>query len=401
MREGWKVKTLGDICYFENGDRGKNYPSKKHYVSEGVPFITATNVENGQILDNLNYISEERFNLLSRGKFKKGDFLFCLRGSLGKFGYVSTNMAGGIASSMVIVRPVELETEWLFYYFLSDDCRKEIDNYKGGAAQPNLGAKDLKKFKISIPPRKEQKQIAAILDEAFKAIDQAKANIEKNIENVKELFDGYLERFFTSKDDEFEVRRLKDIAKYFNGLTYRPADVSDEGMIVLRSSNIQSDKLDFQDIVRVNLKVKEKIIVRDGDILMCSRNGSKRLVGKTAPIVNLNEEMTFGTFMMIIRSEYNPYLLWFFKSSNFKRQISGGENTMINQITRYMLDDIEVSMPSANEQERIVKFLDNLYNETQNIQEVFLKKIEDLNELKKSILQKAFNGELINKSVQV
>ena len=203
-----------------------------------------------------------------------------------------------------------------------------------------------------------------------------------------------MHKYFTNKEEGWEEKKLKDVAEYFNGLTYSPEDVSDKGIIVLRSSNIQDDKLDFADIVRVSSAVKEKIIVRDGDILMCSRNGSKRLVGKTAPIENLPEQMTFGTFMMIIRSEYNPYLLWFFKSLDFKKQISGGENTMINQITRYMLDDVIVSFPPIDKQLEIVQQLDSIYKESQKLESIYQKKLTDLEELKKSILQKAFAGEL-------
>ncbi|SHG35237.1 Type I restriction modification DNA specificity domain-containing protein [Flavobacterium segetis] len=155
----------------------------------------------------------------------------------------------------------------------------------------------------------------------------------------------------------WEIKKLKEIAEYFNGLTYSPKNVTDKGTIVLRSSNVQNDELDFSDIVRVNANVKEKLFVLEGDILMCSRNGSQRLVGKTAPILNLREPMTFGTFMMIIRSEFNPLLLWFFKTDEFKKQISGGENTMINQVTRYMLDDIEVPLPPLQEQQRIVAII--------------------------------------------
>ena len=82
----------------------------------------------------------------------------------------------------------------------------------------------------------------------------------------------------------FEIKKLKEIADYFIGLTYSPKDVSDKGTIVLRSSNIQNDRLDLSDIVRVSKPIKENLKVKDGDILMCSRNGSKRLVGKTATI---------------------------------------------------------------------------------------------------------------------
>ena len=143
----------------------------------------------------------------------------------------------------------------------------------------------------------------------------------------------------------WEIKRLPEVAEYFIGLTYSPKDVSNKGTIVLRSSNIQNDELDLSNLVRVARPVKEGLIVRKGDILMCSRNGSKRLVGKTALISNLPEEMTFGTFMTVIRGKPNPYLAWFFKSDAFREQIGVGENTMINQITKYMLDAIRVPFP--------------------------------------------------------
>ena len=203
-----------------------------------------------------------------------------------------------------------------------------------------------------------------------------------------------MHKFYTSTFEGWEEKKLKDVAEYFNGLTYSPKDVSNEGIIVLRSSNVQNDELDFNDIIRVNLEVKEKIKVKDGDVLMCSRNGSARLVGKTATIKNLSEVMTFGTFMMIVRSPYNPYLAWFFKSEGFRNQIKGGENTMINQITRYMLDDISLSFPPVHEQIEIVEKLDTLSFNLNNAQTVYQQKLRDLEELKKSILNKAFAGEL-------
>ena len=157
------------------------------------------------------------------------------------------------------------------------------------------------------------------------------------------------------------IKRLPEIAEYFIGLTYSPKDVGNKGTIVLRSSNVQNDELDLSDLVRVTCSVKKPLHVRKGDILMCSRNGSKRLVGKTAVIGDLPEEMTFGTFMTVIRSELNPYLSWFFRSEAFRDQIGVGENTMINQITKYMLDVIRVPFPPLAEQQRIVGLLDEAF----------------------------------------
>lgn len=140
-----------------------------------------------------------------------------------------------------------------------------------------------------------------------------------------------------------EMKKLGELGDVFIGLTYKPEDVVDEdGTIVLRSSNIQDGKLDFGDIVRVSCNVRDKLWVKENDILMCSRNGSAKLVGKTALISNLQEDMTFGAFMTIIRTPYNGYLQYFFKSPMFRRQLNSSATTTINQITRSMLDNIDV-----------------------------------------------------------
>jgi type I restriction enzyme M protein len=203
-----------------------------------------------------------------------------------------------------------------------------------------------------------------------------------------------LNNSISNQSKGWESKNLRDVAEYFNGLTYSPKNVSSEGIIVLRSSNIQNDELDFSDIVRVNANVKEKLIVREGDILMCSRNGSKRLVGKTATITELNEQMTFGTFMMIIRSQYNPYLAWYFKTNKFRKQISGGENTMINQITRYMLDDVTLPFPPLADFNDVVQKLDFLFAETKKLETVYEKKMNLLTEFKSSALHKAISFEI-------
>lgn len=188
----------------------------------------------------------------------------------------------------------------------------------------------------------------------------------------------------------WEIKRLNEIANYFIGLTYSPKDVSDNGMIVLRSSNVQDDKLDLSDIVRVNRPIKDALKVRRGDILMCSRNGSKRLVGKTAVIGDLSEEMTFGTFMTIVRGDTNPYLAWFFRSESFRQQLGVGENTMINQITKYMLDVIQVPIPSRSEQQRIVGILDEAFDGIATAKANAEKNLQNARALFESHLQSVF-----------
>lgn len=391
--KNWEECNLED--YIKLIDYRGRTPVK---TESGVRLITAKNVKLGYLqLEPQEFIATENYDSwMSRGIPSYGDVIFTTEAPLANVAQIDTNEKLAFAQRIIVMQPnpKKIDQTFLKWMLLSENTRQKIFEKGTGATVTGIKSSLLKKIRISFPPLPEQQRIVSILDECFAAIEKAKANAELNLKNAKELLDVFLHKYFTNKEDGWEEKKLKDVAEYFNGLTYSPKDVSDKGIIVLRSSNIQDDKLDFDDIVRVTSAVKEKIIVRDGDILMCSRNGSKRLVGKTAPIENLPEQMTFGTFMMIIRSEYNPYLLWFFKSLDFKKQISGGENTMINQITRYMLDDVIVSFPPFEKQLEIVQQLDSIYKESQKLESIYQKKLTDLEELKKSILQKAFAGEL-------
>ena len=155
----------------------------------------------------------------------------------------------------------------------------------------------------------------------------------------------------------YPVKNISDIADYWNGLTYKPDDVSVNGTIVLRSSNIQNGKLDFKDTVRVTCKIGDKKYVQNNDILMCSRNGSAKLVGKVALIDSLTEPMCFGAFMMIIRSNYYPYLLTYFNTEAFRRQLSVGATTTINQITGNMLSQIKLPVPPLEQVKEYLSFM--------------------------------------------
>lgn len=157
---------------------------------------------------------------------------------------------------------------------------------------------------------------------------------------------------------QFPVKKLNEISSYWNGLTYKPKDAVEvgDGTLVLRASNIQNGALAFDDNVYVGCEIKEKLLVQDNDILMCSRNGSAALVGKTALITGLSEPTTFGAFMMIIRSRYYPYLKTYFEMPFFRNQISTGTST-INQITGKMLNEIQLPVPDFDSVQQFAGFV--------------------------------------------
>ncbi len=210
-------------------------------------------------------------------------------------------------------------------------------------------------------------------------------NEEKRIaENDLLIKEKYKELF---ANRSFSPVPLSSISTYFIGLTYQPKDVSNDGTIVLRSGNIQNQKLDFNDIVRVSCKVKDRLYVSEDDILMCSRNGSPKLVGKVAIIKNLPEKMTFGTFMTIIRSKYHRYLWAYLQSDDFRNQITNGKTMSINQITTKMLDKIIVPLPDKVTIDTFTKFVMDIEKKIDSSQTI----IASLKEQQQVVMNKHFS----------
>ncbi len=173
--------------------------------------------------------------------------------------------------------------------------------------------------------------------------------------NVKSRFiEMFGDTFLNTKS--FEMKQIKDITQIIKGVTYKPEQVSDKGIIVLRSSNIQNSKFDLNDIVRIDKEINEKFLVKYNDIIMCNRNGSERLVGKVAKIPMSSEQMTFGTFMTIIRSPYFNYLFNFFQTEGFRRQIKMQTSVAINQISIPLLESVKVPLPPMELQNKFAEF---------------------------------------------
>ncbi len=200
MKDANRV-LLGQVCDFENGDRGKNYPGKEHRVPAGVPFMNAGHLtEDGLDHSTMDFISPERFALLGNGKIRPNDVLFCLRGSLGKFAALGELSQGAIASSLVILRPHnELRLQYLLQYLASHACAAMIKKFAGGAAQPNLGAKDLRNFVLPLPSLTQQDRIAERLETMGAEVRSLRELYEKKIADVAALRQSILQKAFVGE----------------------------------------------------------------------------------------------------------------------------------------------------------------------------------------------------------
>jgi len=378
----WKTVKLGDLIEIQNGYA---FDSKKFSPQGKMPLIRIRDLKGGSD-------TQTRYTGDYDTKFivKMGDFLIGMDGEFRCYEW-----KGPIALLNQRVCRLQNFKEKLYgrylFYVINDELIK-IEKNTGFTTVKHISSKKINEIRLSLPPLEQQKQIVKKLDATFAEIDIAIDIIENKIRSLQIVFDSIVKKYFVENYFNAKIEKLSKVSEYFNGLTYSPKDKDIEGTIVLRSSNIQNGKIDYSDIVRVSKTIKEKLFVRENDILICSRNGSKRLIGKSSLIGPSDERMTFGTFMMIIRSEINYYLQWFFKSSLFKDQIQQGESTAINQITRYMLDEITLPIPA---EEKLIKVADKLEQLDKNIQtanSILRKKIDNYIALKSSILSQELVG---------
>ena len=195
---------------------------------------------------------------------------------------------------------------------------------------------------------------------------------------------------FSEFGGEWEEKKLGDYGKLINGLTYSPDNIIDDGLLVLRSSNIQNDQISFHDNVYVDLEVKEEYITRENDILICVRNGSKRLIGKSILISNELPRATHGAFMTVFRGDSNKLISHWFKSVIFYKEVHKNLGATINSINGSDLKKFKIILPPKQEQEKIASFLTSVDTKIEQL----TKKETLLQEYKKGVMNKIFNQEI-------
>lgn len=189
----WEQRKLGEYCEMYNGDRGINYPNERDMVSEGIPFINAGDLKNGRVnLSNANKITREKYSQLGGAKLQLGDIVYCLRGTLGKNAFIDNFDEGTVASSLVVLRPKDIDGKYLFHILNSDIEFRQRTVCDEGAAQPNLSAKSLGGFDIPIPKIEEQIKISGCLDKIDDIITLHKCKLE----HLQQQKKGLLQQMF-------------------------------------------------------------------------------------------------------------------------------------------------------------------------------------------------------------
>lgn len=183
--------------------------------------------------------------------------------------------------------------------------------------------------------------------------------------------------------EDWECVSMGEVGETIIGLTYSPNDVKDYGLLVLRSSNVQQNQLKYENNVFVDMVVPKRVIVKQNDILICVRNGSKQLIGKCALIDKKAEGLAFGAFMSIYRSQFSKYIYYSFQSNIIQRQIDETMGATINQLTNKNLAEFKIPLPPLPEQTAIATVL----SDTDNLIQTLEKKIAKKELIKKGAMQ--------------
>ena len=192
---------------------------------------------------------------------------------------------------------------------------------------------------------------------------------------------------FPEFSGEWEDGKLSNYGNLINGLTYSPDNIVDDGLLVLRSSNVQNGQIYLNDNVYVNLDVDDAALTKEDDILICVRNGSKRLIGKST-IINKNlPKSTHGAFMTVFRGESNKFISHWFHSSIYYKEVHKNLGATINSINGSDLKKFKTIFPLKPEQQKIAVFLSAVDNKIEQLS----KKQELLGEYKKGLMQKIFS----------
>lgn len=198
LPQTWAWVRLGEVSEFINGDRGKNYPNRSEYVSEGIPWINTGHIEPDGTLSqsDMHFITRERFETLNSGKIRPGDLVYCLRGAtFGKTAIVDPLREGAIASSLMIIRPFEpCSNRYMYRYLTSQIGRNQIFRFDNGSAQPNLSANNVRLYVYPLPPLAEQHRIVAKVDQLMALCDQLKARLSQARQVHEQLANALVEQ---------------------------------------------------------------------------------------------------------------------------------------------------------------------------------------------------------------
>lgn len=405
--ENWCWTFLSNVADWGSGGT----PSRKNpdYYGGYIPWIKTGELEDGYIFDSEEKITEDAVAHSSAKLFPIDSVLIAMYGAtIGKTAILGIPATTNQACACARCRDV-LNNKYLFYYLRS---QKDTFIAKGkGGAQPNISQDIIRNHMIPLPPLAEQKRIVEQIESLFSKLDEAKEKaqevidrIETNIEAILyNAFSGKLTQYWRKENGVDYNWEKSTVSKIVSGLKYGSSEKSDynnNGTPVLRIPNIGEGVIDFSDLKYMQSELENSFHeVFENDILIIRSNGSRDLVGKCAIVPALERRYAYASFLIRIKASDKvlpKYLVRYINSSMARGQLfaKAKSSSGIHNINSKELGSIRIDVPTIEEQTEILKIIDPLIKKELDVKDITSNMIENIAELKKSILVKAFRGEL-------
>ncbi|KIH81612.1 Type I restriction-modification system, specificity subunit S [Pseudomonas batumici] len=413
--EHWAVSPLKSVVTFRSG--GTPSKDKLEFWDGDIPWASAKDLKKEQLEDTQDHLTELAVTSGAASLVPAGSVLVVVRGMiLARIFPVSEAMVPMAINQdlKALHASSKLDGRFLAHLLrgLADESLRRLE--EAGHGTKALRMEAWTSMQLTVPPSEEQCAILSHLDHETARIDALVEKKTRFIELLREKRQALITHAVTKgldpsvkmKDsgvewlgavpEHWELKPLKYIGSAIIGLTYSPDDVVDEtdGSLVLRSSNIQDGRLFLGDNVYVSTKIPNDLLTREGDILICSRNGSRALIGKNALIDKSAVGHSFGAFTTVFRSDANQFVYHVLNSALFKFQSGRFLTTTINQLTTETLNSFEIPLPPPDEQHRISDWLNNRLSSLDSLSARTEFSIKLLKERRAALITAAVTGQI-------
>lgn len=404
LPQGWEVKKLGDIAEIQIGKT----PSRNNidfFQGENI-WLSIRDLKSKFVSSSSEKISNEAISKTNMKVVPKGTLLMSFKLTLGKTAFAECDLYTNEAIAAIFIKNKNINKYFLDYVLKFTDLEKYVDNAVKGKT---LNKQKLKQIEILLPKNiKEQERIVGILDENFAKIDENIKILEQDLLNLDELMQSALQKAFNPLKDNakenyklpqgWEWKNLGEICFITDG-THKTPNYIEKGVPFLSVKNISKGFFDLSDVKYISLEEHNKLIKRAkpefGDILICR-------IGTLGKAIKISLEFEFSIFVSLgllkpkvkIISDYLVYFLnsYFIEGWINNNKVGGG--THAAKLNLNILEKCPVVLPPLKEQEQIASHLDELSSHVKNLKQNYQAQIKDLQELKKSLLDKAFKGNL-------
>jgi type I restriction enzyme S subunit len=408
MKKGWEMKTLGEVCeVFADGD----WVESKDQSTEGIRLIQTGNVGEGVFKDRsekARYISEATFKRLRCTEIVEGDCLVsrlpepvgrsCILPDTGE------RMITAVDCTILRFNPKQLLPTFFNLYSQSDNYLTTVAKECTGTTRNRISRNNLGQTPIPVPPLPEQHRIVALLDEAFAGLATAKANTERNLQNARSLFESYLESVFSQRGEGWDELALSDLCDIKHGYAFEGEFFSAEGDYVLLTPGNFYEAGGYRDRGGKQKfftgEIPRDYVLREGDLLVAMTEQAAGLLGSSL-IVPESEKFLHNQRLGLVTAKpdvawSNEFFFHVFNTQQVRREIhDSASGVKVRHTSPTKIGDVIVSFPlSLREQDGLVAEFASVSAETQHLSRLYERKLAALEELKKSLLRQAFNGEL-------